>query len=345
MRRQDSEFDRLARRPSREGPKDPRGGEVGARRASCHDAQVPNATCDVRSVSGPMREIRPLFGRLDAVAPRCPSEGLEDIESELVAIDAHLAANGLARRIPRPTGGDTDRDRICTQLLLALKDLRGIDSAHAAAANGVRDSQWAALRARPRDQRIVDLLYRLAVPVLLVFCRARLRRSPCALDPNDVMEDVFLNLWLKCELFQERLGATFTGWALVIAENHILQLARRFHRERERVRWVAEAAPRARSTLDPVRTIATDEQFSILNRELTILLLLCADAIGRLPERALELLVLRDRDGMSYDAIAARLSVTRKHVGMNIRRARKRVLDEIADSLKRVEASEEGRRS
>lgn len=345
MRRQDSEFDRLARHASRERSNGRRGAERTANKAACHEAQVPKAACDVRADAGATRAIRPLFGRLDAVAPRCPSEDLGDVESELFAIDAHLAANGLARRIPRPTGSDTDRDRICTQLLLALKDLRGVDSARAAATNGVSDSQWVALRARPRDQRIVDLLYRLAVPVLLVFCRARLRRCPCALDPNDVMEDVFLNLWLKCELFQERSGATFTGWALVIAENHILQITRRFHRERERARWVAESAPRARATLDPVRNIATDEQLRLLTRELTLLLLLCADAIRKLPERALELLELRDRDGMSYDAIAARLSVTRKHVGMNIRRARKRVLDEIAGSFRRAEASEEGLRS
>ncbi len=245
--------------------------------------------------------------RSRAGAVSLESAALPAFQERLAAINALLVAKGSAHRVEGPRGESSDRDRISTQLMRALSETG--------------------------DRSCFELVYRLNATFVLNFCRARLRGFSYGIDPQDVLEDTFLNIWLKHHRFGHRHDSTFTGWALVVAEHLVLQALRSRRRECERVRSTATCGEPLHHD-DPSRRVEVGERNDRLAADWALLVAIAAKSLEGLAPRSRVVLTLRDVEGLSYHEIANRLSVSRSYVGMMIRRGRNRLLEAMHRTLR-----------
>lgn len=229
----------------------------------------------------------------------------ERLAGAIEALNARLEAQGSPRRVCAPEGRRDDRERISIDLMLALRDTA--------------------------DRKAFELLYRLNSRLIFCFCRTRLRRPLPGVELCDVIGDTFLAILQRAETFREGPRATFTGWALVIAENYIRQALRRTRRAGTSLAQVNE--PEQPQEIDPARLAAYGESQATVRETWSTMVRLCAAAWLRLPPRWREALELREGQGLSYREIAARMGVTTGYVGMLIRRGRSRMLDQLRTAL------------
>ena len=230
------------------------------------------------------------------------------ILSMVASLNETLHAAGCSLEIPQPTGGPGDRDVISIRLMAALQETRERDA--------------------------FELLYLLNARVVHLYCKSRLRASRAPLpflDPADVVDETFMNVYLRCESFCVERSTSFTGWVLVVAEN----IMRQDYRRRLLVR---------RQELPPEEFIADHRpgpQAQVLHHELVetfeeswdLFVRLCAAGILNLPPRWRHALELRECESLSYREIGRRMDLSTGHVGMLIRRARLRVLRQVKRSL------------
>lgn len=185
-----------------------------------------------------------------------------------------------------------------------------------------------------RDRSAFELLYRLNAPVLERFVRHRVR-DLVDLDPADVVDETFLRVFTRCETFRVTARSTFTGWAMVIAEN-IIRQERRSVRRSGRVAWSDDwseqaVAPAARE--EPSRRLEEAEVRALLIESWPTVVRLCAAGLLRLPPRWRRALELREGEGLSYLQIADRMDLRVGHVAMLLHRARCRVLQYVTGML------------
>ncbi len=220
-------------------------------------------------------------------------------------VNARAARLGLDLEVPAPCGDGRDRDRISTMLMLVLKETR--------------------------DRDVFELLYLLNVSLLHSFCMSRLRGERLLIDPSDLIEEAFLRIYQKSGTFRQSERATFTGWSFVIVENLIRRGLRRARRRSMGPLPGADAVVDLEP--DPLANAMQQEARQAVADSWPTIVRLCAAGLLRLPPRWRRALELREGEDLPYEAIAARMNVSRGHVGMLIRRARRRILDEVAGAL------------
>lgn len=228
------------------------------------------------------------------------------LAAEVAAANQRLETLGARRRVSAPTGARDDRERISKDLFLALRETR--------------------------DRRLFDLVYRLNRPLLWAYCRDRVRRGPVRLNPIEILDDTFLLLWLRLDNFQDRPDSTFTGWMFAIAEHLALSAARVRRRDARRELDLQRCAPKDAEIGDADR-VADAELPVIHESDCRWLIVLFAAGLERLPPSSRRILELRDVEGRDYTEIARLLGVTRGCVAMRLRRARKRLLEELRARL------------
>jgi RNA polymerase sigma factor (sigma-70 family) len=238
--------------------------------------------------------------------PAPPS--LESLARSVAILNRLLLQHGVAAALPVPVGDGDDAERVSLALMRVLRDLRLVEA--------------------------VDLLYRLNARRIFSFCRARMKKGEAILDPGDVVAETFLTVLRKCDSFVATPGATFAGWSIVVATNIMRQWGRR---ERMAPR---PPLPEPDSCIDAradAAAAAVSREFAeMVATSWALFLQLCAAGMLSLPSHWRSALELRERDGLTYDDIAARLGVSPSHVGMLIRRARIRVLDLVTGALDRA---------
>jgi len=152
--------------------------------------------------------------------------------------------------------------------------------------------------ARSGDVRAFEALYRMLAPSVYGLC-LRLARN-CA-EAQDCTQETFVRAWQRLGDF--RGDSRFGTWLHRIAVNEVL--GRRRHDAVEH-RHLSAVDPGKRYSLDDSATLRDLEQ-----------------AIGRLPDRAREVFVLRAVYGYTHEEIAALLSVTVSTSKTQHHRARK----------------------
>jgi RNA polymerase sigma factor (sigma-70 family) len=234
--------------------------------------------------------------------PTISRTGPTSLACEVAAANRRLVRLGAARRLAAPGNGDGERDRVSTELMLALKETG--------------------------DRAFLEALWRLNAAMLSDYCRLRLRRRGVRCDPLELVDDAFLQAWLKCDRFQPGPRATFTGWILVISEHLVMQAARRQRREAERAANLPILSPPRESDAlaDPATRVEIEEIRQRLAADWSTLIAVCAAVLREIPEASQQALLMRERDGLSYDRIADELGLRRGGVAMRIRRARQQVL-------------------
>jgi RNA polymerase sigma-70 factor (ECF subfamily) len=176
-----------------------------------------------------------------------------------------------------------------------------------------------------RDTRRTDLfeaLYRLSFRQVHTFVSVTRRGSARALDPDDLTQEVFLNVYRYSSSFKEQSGG-FRGWCLTIARNVISRKAR--EHLRRAMLPLAESSDPADSSAGPRELSITQEEALSFHRAWRTYLLAYAAAYRELKPRDQEALRLVEVEGLQYREAALRLGVGLSNMKMILLRARKRI--------------------
>ena len=189
------------------------------------------------------------------------------------------------------------------------------------------------IRVRARDPEALQALYDRHAN-LVYGLGLRVLRD--ATEAEDLVQDVFLHLWRRAEMFDGERGS-FAGWLVSLARNRAIdRLRARRTRERKGDEYEAEqsidTAPRA---ADPAESAYASELRGAVAR-----------ALGTLPDAQRSALELAYFGGFSHSEIAQRLDAPLGTVKARVRQGMLRLRDLLGDFVDAGLASEteEGRR-
>jgi RNA polymerase sigma-70 factor (ECF subfamily) len=172
-------------------------------------------------------------------------------------------------------------------------------------------------------RQFTELLWEACSRDIFLFARARLANHE---DARDVCQDTFLRAieWLTENPDRVPASVNFPAWLQRIARNLIIDRFRR-----PALVWELPDLPHGTGdderrlddwpeplTCDPSDRITEQEQLDALRK--------CLEALS---ERKRRLIVLRDLQGLSYDAIAGQTAVPRSTVGVTLHRVRRELRD------------------
>ena len=231
-----------------------------------------------------------------SLAPLCP-----DVERE-------LAARGLYETSAESheTTGDAGSDRLDTALMTLFRD------------TGRRE--------------VFDALYGSARASVYEWLRWMVREQQARLDPLDLLQDTFVNVYRYAASFRPESGAGFRRWVRTIAAN----VVRRARAATPR-RWVSATAELAPELEDrqpgPALRLVEGEETRALRVAWANFLVLYAEGFARLSPRDRRALELVELEGRSYSEAAEELGVGPSNMKMIMLRARRRLAVHLRDAL------------
>ncbi len=192
------------------------------------------------------------------------------------------------------------------------------------------------------DVEALALLFELAHRRLREIARQICRQLAVAVDPEDLVAGFMTHLFTDVRRPQPRVRH-FLGLAHTAmrndARNQLRQSARAWRRNLSFHATLAQSA-------DPSCEADEREQARGVARLGMFLLVVVGQSFHRLSARDRQALLLREVDGLSYEALAEALSLPSNQVGCVLRRARARLMRRMAATLLIADDSEpRGRRS
>ena len=238
-----------------------------------------------------------------------------------------VALQGLASRIRDALGGlDAESARNFLSDLDQLEERGGV-SAEALA------SLLMEVFARTRSIDVFSLLYEVTHRQILLVVLKRLRYAHPAIDPTDVLQDVFLSIYRYPHRFRNEKASSFRNWSFSIVRNTLLKHMRNLQRSEVELDPIEEVVedPQARA---PLQELERDEEAGRLSTTYALCLLAYRHsfdaALKDREKRALHLIEVR---GMKYRMAATRMEVRLENLKMIVCRARKKLLRAMADAL------------
>jgi len=214
-------------------------------------------------------------------------------------------------------------------LVAALLRGRGVELARAdgESDDAVENRIGTELMALYRDtanEQCFEALYAVAKPALLHWIRGLLCRGLLYLDPGELLQDTFVNVFRYPKGFREDHPGSFRVWVRTIAGN----IVRRARSQASRLSL--QALPEGlQEPADPAGTPEVDavlvEQRERLRVAWMIFLVHYAQAWGQLRDRDRRALELVEVRGLSYAEAGALLDVGRSNMKMIVFRSRKRI--------------------
>jgi len=172
------------------------------------------------------------------------------------------------------------------------------------------------------DDRDFDELYRLSRPTLLAWIRRLCAGT--GLDPSEVLQDTYVNVYRYAGSFRTDSGQTFRAWSRTIAANVI-----RRHRRPRSLTFQALPASPALEPRDeragPAGELEVLEEEHRMRAAWALFLLHYAVAVEQLSPRDREALHLVEVDGLTYAEAGQKLQVGVSNMKMIMFRARKRL--------------------
>ncbi len=169
---------------------------------------------------------------------------------------------------------------------------------------------------------LFEALYRLSHPEVLRWVSTMRRGSARSLDPDDLTQEVFLNVYRYASSFRERSGG-FRAWCMTIACNLIRRQASDL--QKRPMRPLTEGCDPADHAADPSEATLVQEEAAQLLRAWHTYLLAYAAAYGELKPRDQEAMRLVEVEGLRYAEAALRLGVRLSNMKMILLRARRRI--------------------
>lgn len=183
------------------------------------------------------------------------------------------------------------------------------------------------LMALYRDERSgesFEALYHFARPALLQWIRGLLHRGLCHLDPAELLQDTFVNVFRYPNAFREEHGGSFRVWVRTIAGN----IVRRAGATRSKLSFqeLPEGLQEPEDTGEgPASRAEAEEQLRRLRGAWMLFLCHYARAWRELSQRDRRTLHLVEVEGLSYQEAGQILQVGRSNMKMIVFRSRKRI--------------------
>ncbi|MCP3916376.1 MAG: RNA polymerase sigma factor [bacterium] len=195
------------------------------------------------------------------------------------------------------------------------------------------ETELMALFQETRTNRVFEVLYELSSSSLAAWILHLVAGRPRSGDPQELLQDTFVNIYRYAGSFRTGGGRTFRCWARTIAANVV---------RRARVRTAAlpmQPLPEgglepADLRLGPVRSLSSEEQSERLRKAWMLLLLHYAAAYRKLSDRDREAMRLVEVEGLSYDEAGELLKVGRSNMKMIMFRSRKRLRAHVLEAMR-----------
>ncbi|MEW6073182.1 MAG: RNA polymerase sigma factor [Planctomycetota bacterium] len=177
------------------------------------------------------------------------------------------------------------------------------------------------------------LLYELSGQPLLQQVASRLRRYQSTADPQDVLQEVFVNIYRYPHRFRCERDDAFRVWTSTIVRNTVLKHLRSLSRSgRAEVAFDDLPEPPAPYAGEPSRGVIEGESEAECRRIYVTYLFLYLRFFSMLSDREQRAIHLVEVEGSSYRAAARELGIKLENLKMVIFRARRK----IHRSMKRV---------
>jgi RNA polymerase sigma factor (sigma-70 family) len=190
---------------------------------------------------------------------------------------------------------------------------------------------------RSGDRQVFGLLHELNAAQLRVAVRAQIRRSGVLLDPDDIVQEVFLSIFRYPSRFVPERADAFRNWAHRIARNTVFKQLKAASR---RARWTpldAEVEQHADPQVaSPDRSAADAEAAVLVDRAFLLWLNLYLVHFEKLSERERLALTRVEVDGLAYREVAAELGIRLENLKMVVFRGRRKILRGMSRSLARL---------
>lgn len=181
---------------------------------------------------------------------------------------------------------------------------------------------------------VFALLFELNRSWFLHAIQSRLRRGGGRIDAQDVLQEVFLNIYRYPHRFHPDRADAFRGWGHRIARNTLLK----FFKGQSRLAQFAEfddeqvqpEDPRGRR---PDRAAIEAESAVVVNHAYLLYLQLYLVHFATLSAKERRALTMVEVDGVSYRDAAAELGIRLENLKMVIFRGRRKILRGMAESL------------
>lgn len=167
------------------------------------------------------------------------------------------------------------------------------------------------------DERAWSAIVRRHAPLLFGMARRSVRRSE---EAEDLVQDVFLKVSRMLDRFDSR--SPFKPWLLQVARNHFIDHHRSHRREKASTSEL-DAMP-----YEPAST-APSQAADLLRKQKQDAV---RSAVAKLPPKLREAVLLRDVEGLEYEAIAAMTGQPLGTVKSRINRGRL----QLAESLQHI---------
>lgn len=186
------------------------------------------------------------------------------------------------------------------------------------------------------DAVVFGLLFELNRGSFLHAIQSSLRRAYHHVDPQDVLQEVFLNIYRYPHRFHADKADAFRGWGHRIARNTLLKFLKGQVRL-ARFREIDEDAlqPEDVRTRRPDRAASESESAAVVDQAYLLYLQLYLLHFRRLSAKEQLALTMVEVDGVSYRDAAAQLEIRLENLKMVIFRARRKIFRGMETSLVR----------
>jgi RNA polymerase sigma factor (sigma-70 family) len=179
-----------------------------------------------------------------------------------------------------------------------------------------------------------SLLFEITSRAFLGTISSRLRKHSYLLDPNDVLQEVFFNIYRYPYRFKAEKPESFRNWANTIIRNTILKFVRDRSRDARLSSTDGELEVREDPRqLSPLTEAIHQESSNLCVRAYLLYLTLYADQFNRLSQKERDALHMVEVEDRSYREVSEALNIKLENLKMVIFRARKKIFRNLERSL------------
>lgn len=190
---------------------------------------------------------------------------------------------------------------------------------------------------RTGDPHAFALLFELNRDRFLHAIQARLRRSAASVDAQDVVQEMFLNIYRYPGRFQAERPDSFRNWGHRIARNTVIKSMKVAGRDAGNVSIDAEPVVRVDPAApSPLSSALRAEVGRLADRAYLLYLTLYLAHFERLTPRERRALTLVEVESCSYQETARQLGLRLENLKMVIFRGRRKILRGMAQTLERL---------
>ena len=187
---------------------------------------------------------------------------------------------------------------------------------------------------RTGAEEVFDCLVRLTSAQLLQRVRAKARYLGPGMDPEEIHQDVIINIYRYPDRFDARRPGAFRAWSSTIVDNTIrrhLRKSQAGHVVLRPAEILAEQADLSRP--DPGQQAIEGEEYDNTVRAYRLFLFLYLEAFRTLSDRERFVLQMVEVRRMRYAQLATILGIRPEALKMVVFRARRRIADQIRGML------------